>query len=296
MWISIIAGLALIGSVVGILTIVSKKFPQLSLIDADSLPEEQHRQRKREIVAARVNRAALAGWQKAAASLAQPLVRLRDGFRRQFKKLLTMDKQFRNEGLARAKNERREAVVAKMMTQAEKLVEQGKFGEAEKKYIEALSIDERFKPAYRGLGELCMSQKRYHRAVETYAFLVKLTVRESCDQTVTDLMGVPVPRHEAFSEQCAASPAAHAEIAKRYAELAAANQADGKTTAGRVALETAVAFEPSNPKYLDLLVEACILEGDQERAYEALAELREANPENAKVEAYGERIAALDRG
>lgn len=291
----LIAAIPLVGSLIGLVVIIVRKFPQLTLIDAESLPEEQHRQRKKEIVAARVNRAALEGWQKAVESMMQPLLRIRDRFRRQFKKLLTIDKQFRNEGLARAKGERREAVAAKLVAKAEKLTSQEKFGEAEKAYMEALSVDEHCKPAYMGLGALCMSQKRYHRARETYAFLVKLEVKEVCGQNAADLMGVPVPRHEAFAEDCPASAAAHAEVAKRYAELAAASQADGKTTAGRVALETAVAFEPSNPRYLDLLVEACILEGDQERAYEALAELREANPENAKVEVYGERIAALDR-
>ena len=294
MWLYLPFGALLAGSLVGIVVIASRKFPQLTLIDTESLPQERDRKRKKEIVAQRVHRMAHAKWKRTAEAFAVPLVSVRDSFRRQFKKLQTLDRQFRNERLLK-KGDSRAAIVEKLVGQAEKLREKGKYGEAEKKYIEALSVDERSREAYIGLGELCMLRKRYHRARETFAFLARMSVKAACGQTVADMKGVPMPRHEAFAESCKASSSDHAEVAERYLELSTACQADGDTVAARMAIKTAVMFEPSTPRYLDLLVEACILEGDQERAYEALAELREANPENAKVEVYGERIAALDR-
>lgn len=293
MWFYLLFGAAFVGSVIALAFIVARKFPQLTLIDADSLPVERDRKRKKEIIGTRVHRIAQDRWKRAAAAVAPSLIRVRDVFRRQFKKLLTIDRQFRNERLLGGAGKGKDALVAKLLRKAERFAESGKHGEAEKTYIEALSVDERNKDAYLGLGGLCMAQKRYHRARETFAFLAKMTVKEACGQPSSDVKGVPVPRWEAFAGSCPASAAAHAEIAKRFGQFAEACQGDGDMTAARTAIETAVAFEPSNPRYLDLLVEACILEGDQDRANEALERLHAANPENAKVEAFAERIKGL---
>ena len=43
-------------------------------------------------------------------------------------------------------------------------------------------------------------------------------------------------------------------------------------------------MEPANPKYLDFLFHACILVGDKRKAGAVLAQLKEANPENQKLE------------
>ena len=61
----------------------------------------------------------------------------------------------------------------------------------------------------------------------------------------------------------------------------------------REAILSAVALEPKNPKYLDLLIETAILAGDKNLALESFQELRLVNPDNQKLIQFKERIEKL---
>ncbi|MEY4744907.1 MAG: hypothetical protein RL272_852, partial [Candidatus Parcubacteria bacterium] len=97
----------------------------------------------------------------------------------------------------------------------------------------------------------------------------------------------------AAERECQASASAHADIAAGCFDLGLAAQAAGDARDARSAFERAVAFEPANPRHLDLLLDACILEGDKSRASEVFARLKSANPENNKLDSLAERIAAM---
>jgi len=74
--------------------IVVRKFAQLTLIDTESIPKEQNLARKKEIMDERVRRAA-EKWSKGAVKIVAPgAVRVRDSFRRFFKRLTTIERQF----------------------------------------------------------------------------------------------------------------------------------------------------------------------------------------------------------
>ena len=95
------------------------------------------------------------------------------------------------------------------------------------------------------------------------------------------------------AEDCPESAEVHAEAAKNYAKYGETFEVKDDIAGARLAYEQAVRYEASNPRYLDLLVEACILEGDQERALDVLRTLEEVNSENQKLESLQERIKEM---
>ncbi|MFH2063166.1 MAG: hypothetical protein ABIJ46_03380 [bacterium] len=268
-----------------------RKFPQLTLIEPGSLPKEQNLARKKQIMDERVLRAAKRWTGAVSVRLVPPAIRIRDAFRQLVHRLVTLDRQFRNERPLGPEQKTRQ--VDRLRRSGAKLVEAEKFGEAEKKLIEALSFDEMNEDVYRDLGALYLSMRRWDRARETYAFLVRVLIRRLCGQSVSESHGVPVPRWESFSGECPAGAPEHAEIARQFANFSYACGEADDWSAAKAGLETALSFEPSNPKHLDSLVEACIMDGDRERAASALERLRAVNPENQKLPALEERIAAL---
>ncbi len=276
----------------GIALIIVRKFPQLTLIDTDAIPKEQNLARKKAIMDERVRRAA-EQWSKGAIGAVTPAaVGVRDSFRRFFKRLLTIDRQFAisrpvdpDKGRNRAEKTRAEAA---------KLIDDNKFGEAEKKLISVLAFDELNDGVYRDLGDLYTRIKRYDRARDTYAFLVKILIKRHCGQQTSDSKGVPVPRFEAFSEDCPAGREAHADIAKQYDNFGLASQSAEDLASARAGFDHAASFEPGNPKHLDLLVEACIMDGVKDRALAAWERLREVNPDNKKLNPLRKRIEKMD--
>lgn len=272
--------------------IVARKLPQLTLIDTESIPKEQNLARKKQIMDERVRRAA-EDWSKGALKAVTPVaVGARDSFRRLFKRLLTIDRQFAiskpvdpDKGHDRAE---------KVRAEAKKLIDENKFGEAEKKLISVLAFDELNDGVYRDLGDLYTRIKRHDRARDTYAFLVKVLIKRSCGQQTADSKGVPVPRFEAFSEDCPAGSEAHADIAKQYDNFGLASQSAEDFASARAGFEHAASFEPGNPKHLDLLVEACIMDGVKDRALAAWERLREVNPDNKKLNPLRKRIEKME--
>lgn len=276
-----------------IVVIVVRKFPQLTLIDAEALPKERETQKKKEIIHDRVGRLAAERWKTFVAKVSPVLAWLRAAFRRQYAKVLMLDRKYQAKKPAEKPLSTADIrdMADRMLDEAAGLVKEGRFDEAEKKYVEIIRLDARNLEAYRGLGDLYLDAKNYAQAKETYAFLVKMSVKQCCvahkGRAGQEIDGVKEPA------QCPASPAVQSEIAKNYFSLSAACRALGDLPGARLALESAVAHEPANPKHLDLLIDTCILEGDKDRALEVFEQLKSVNPENQKLGHLFEKIAAM---
>jgi tetratricopeptide (TPR) repeat protein len=283
-------GIVILFCLVRLAVIIVPKFPQLALIDNDIIPEEREARKKKEIMHGRTHRILAGGVGMMGKSLGPLWERLRDAFRAKYRELLDLRKQFRRE-TALSPAEVRERIAAALAS-ADKLAEAGKGAEAEKMYMEALGYDPRRVEAYRGLADIYLEARRYDRAKETLQYLIKALIRENrC------IHGAGRRAFATGAEEnpnaCPASPAAHADIAARSAALATAF-AELRDEEGMLgAYELAVNMEPTNPRYLDLLLEACILGGGKSRAEEVLEALRAVNPQNAKLPDFEERTAAM---
>ncbi|MCX6743398.1 MAG: hypothetical protein NT116_04145 [Candidatus Parcubacteria bacterium] len=58
-------------------------------------------------------------------------------------------------------------------------------------------------------------------------------------------------------------------------------------------LEKALGLEPNNPKYLDLLITISLIIKYKNLAKQSLERLKEANPDNAKIEEFQAQIKEL---
>lgn len=284
MWFYVVAILVIVAALASAGSVALRKFPQLTLIDTEALPLERDAKKKKAIIHDRASRMTLAFGRRVAAALTRWFERRREGFRRAYRRVLALERQYRKERPVLPAEA--EARVAALAADAERLRRAGEYGDAEKKYIDILSLDRQNVDATWGLGTLYLESKRYDQAKETYAYLARM-LRKSSRCVHAETGALPPGR------TCAADAAAHADIAACNLDLGIASQAAGDGAQARAAFERAVAFEPANPRHLDLLLDACILEGDKSRASEVFAQLRAANPENNKLDALAERIASL---
>jgi tetratricopeptide (TPR) repeat protein len=284
MWFYIVAIIIVIASLSGIGVIVGKKFPQLTLIDTEALPLERDAKKKKEIMHERVSRMTGSFGRRLSGGLTRGFNRVQERFRESYRKLLVLEQRYRTQKPLTP--EENAAKIASLFVQAVEFRKAAEYGNAEKRYIEVLSIDRKNHDAYWGLGELYLEAKRYDQAKETFAYLVRM-LRKTARCTHGEAGAAPADR------PCEASASAHSDIATGWFETGMAAQAAGDLHEARKAFERSVAFEPANPRHLDLLLDACILEGDKLRAAEVLQQLRAANPENNKLEAFAERVAVL---
>ncbi|MBI4434159.1 tetratricopeptide repeat protein [Candidatus Uhrbacteria bacterium] len=134
------------------------------------------------------------------------------------------------------------------------------YEEAEERLLACLKIDAKHRDAYFELAVLYRKRKEEALAEETLRFLRRLCPED-------------------------------AEVA---AELADTLQERGKPDAAIKEIQAAIALVPRNPRYLDFAVELAILKRNPRLAQKWVDQLREANSENQKLEAFEERIRALD--
>lgn len=249
----------------GIAMIVVRKFPQLSRIDTSIIPEERTLQKKKEIIKERAVRQSVALFRPLFTWFGQKIFAIRMRFRTLYRRLLDMEAQIHNQ--KPLSSEEREEKIKSSIIAAEKAVEEGEESVAEKRYIEAIALDPRRKEAYIGLARVYETNRRFYEAREMYEFIRRLLNRLG-GATVSEKGEIEV----ALGEVCLAMDDYHA---------------------AHVSFERALTFEPANPRYLDLLLETCILEGAKEKAIELLARMHDANPENQKLRELSDKVAAM---
>ncbi|MEK7532689.1 MAG: tetratricopeptide repeat protein, partial [Patescibacteria group bacterium] len=153
--------------------------------------------------------------------------------------------------------------------------------------------DNRHAGAYRGLGKVYMKNGQHEQADETFLFLLKLTPH---DDTVYVKLGQNAyqagdrPKAIDYYER---GVAANPNVPLRHFELAELYREDGQAEKAMKEYKKAVELEENNPRYLDGLLNSVIELGKVKEAKELLRVLKEANPENQKLEEFEERIRGI---
>lgn len=132
--------------------------------------------------------------------------------------------------------------------------------ESERIYLEIIRIDSKNIRAYEGLAKIYKFQKEYKEAKEIFNFLIKINPQDSIRYTF-ELAEIELEEH---------------------------NFAKALELATQVIISGSL-----EPRYLDFLIEAAILNKDSALAKEALVELEKINPDNAKIEEFEKRIREL---
>ena len=83
------------------------------------------------------------------------------------------------------------------------------------------------------------------------------------------------------------------EQAKIYHSLSGIYRHEEQYDKAATNLDKALKIEPANPKYLDALLDICIMKKDKIRAQEVFFKLKEVNPENKKLAVWEKEIATI---
>jgi tetratricopeptide (TPR) repeat protein len=255
---NIIALIVILVCLAIILVIVYKKLPLLANFDISSIPEEKAAETKTKIMEERLARKAKFLYAKIV-----PFFKIIFNFgQRKFKtfqeKIKTWEDKYKTKTPKEVLVTKEEFVtfekkIENLLKEAQDLVNRELYAEAEKKYLEILNLEPKNTEAYRGLGNIFILQQQYEDAKQTFLHVLKLNKADSF---------------------------ANFEKMENYDEAI-------------INLEQALHLVPNNPKYLDLLITISLIIKDKDLAKKTLQRLKEANPDNAKIEEFQTQIKEL---
>ncbi len=248
-----------------VLVIVYRKLPQVSNIDVDSLKSEKTEKVKVALIEDRLKRTLKAATKKAVARIAPTfqgsIDKVVHHIERARIKKMELELEQKKSVMEKKDEETVDQHLMDLLSEAEKYMDAEDWGKAEERLIASLTIDPKFIPAYRLLGELYAHQKSFDQAKETMRYVVSLTKQSP---QATDLFFLGEIEKLLGNEK----------LAFKY-------------------FSQAVDVEPGNPKYLDLLLEQCILCREKNVAWAAFQKLKEVNPQNNKLEDFREKLREL---
>jgi Flp pilus assembly protein TadD len=249
-----------IASAVMMLVIALKHVREVAAIDPKSDPKHQRRSKKQELFAKRIER--MGGthakqFGRMIHRLGRIIKRITKGV---YRKAQAMDRHYKrlqnDSGLGPGgTHESRK----RLIEEAESLMSKEAYQAAEQRLIEYISLDPKQSDVYERLGIVYIKTRQYDQAWETFQHAHRLAPE---DASILVYLG---------------------ELAMR----------DGKIKDAVELFRKAVKLKPTNPKYLDFLIESSILAGDSKLAGEGLYFLKEANPDNKKIEEFDARIAQM---
>jgi len=250
----------IIAGAAAIIFVLFRRVPTVALIDVKTIPVDASAKKKEEIIADRIIRNLALKSKPFLKTVAHVWAWLRERFRELAHRVFELER--RSEHLARKEWDALTASTRMhaMAREADALVKEERYVEAEKKYIEALSIEQKNPKLYERLGRLYMRNKNYDQARDTLRFASRLSPNDA--SVVASLGEIAMAREE---------------------------YADAITYFQHV-----VSLRPRSPRYLDFLLEACIMGGNRVGAKEALAQLSAVNPENAKLAEFDKRIRGMN--
>lgn len=181
-----------------------------------------------------------------------------------------------------------------LLKPAEEAVEKGDLSAAERYYIEAIKFDPKNLEAYRGLGKVYLAMKKYREARETFEFLLKLQPDD--DRAYNRLaMIAEAQGNQGEAIRCLEKAVKlNDRLAVRFYDLGRLYAASKRPARALRNFARAIEIEPNNPKYLDQLLEVSIITGDADLARETYDKLRLANPENQKLSEFKQRIEGME--
>lgn len=289
--------LAIFGaSVVTCAVIIWRKLPQLASIRTDAIPKHQHQLRKQQILDQRL--------QQKLGSVEAAIV---DGFKtffggarsitqRVFKRLSELEREYRHKIVVQQAIDDPDALRAKVATalaEAQAAMVAEDWPRAEQLFVDVVSLDPKNIDAYLGMADVATARKDYLNAREALKFVLKL--QQDSDAAYTRLGRIDNQEGK-FAEAEAdymKSVSLNAMTAGTHYELGVTEENLGNLAKAEQAYKEAVKLEPANPKYLDALLQFALTNARKDLAKEALEKLRDANPENQKLEELAQAVKDL---
>jgi len=266
-----------------IVFIYLRKFPRARTLDVKTVPAARRAEVRDRILLERIKRNSEWGKSVVGKGLA-PIGKVSKLIvKKLFSKIYDLEEKYKKE--AAGQNPLKRGQLKNKMTQllsdAQKSFKEGKYQEAEKTYIEIISLDPKNIEAYEGLNDVYLEIKEYAQALQTAEFILKLISRQS----------TPLTKQDENGKSFATVSNAH-EIADAYCDLGyihgLLDQQEQKAENYYKALE----LEPNNPRNISEMLEIYITQGKKSQALDLLADLERVNPENQRLKEFKDQITA----
>ena len=291
MFLDIILTLIIIVSIGIILSIVLKKFKQLAQVEPEKISLFKENQMKNEILEKKFKRDINKYGQKIIKFLKPIFVLSSKYIKKGYEKLYQLEEKNRKK-LIKTHFEDKISVeneIVQYIENAEKFIQEKKWGDAENEYINALKVDMHNLDIYKKLADLYFENKQYTKARETYEYIIKL----KDDDYVYNRLG-DISSNIGDLNQAIINYKKSIDLKDNnpiyYYNLAEINLKIDKWEESLNNIKKALNIEPENPKLLDFLLDLSIIMGDKELANKTLNRLIEVNPENKKILEARERI------
>ncbi|MBI5023066.1 MAG: tetratricopeptide repeat protein [Candidatus Magasanikbacteria bacterium] len=306
-------------SLAAIVIVVARKFPQMTGLDTEKLPEVKQAKIKEEIQFQKFLRhlagvgVKLKSWSRYLGFFKNGWLLTQGRFRMAVHNLQEKYKksviaEFRKEVKESAAETKSKKGAAKKKTtiapvtsldvdhlkHAEKSREAGDLPLAERLFIEVIKSNPREAEAYRGLGKTYLAMEKLKEAKETFEFLAKLKPDEDRVYNylgmVAEAQGKKAEAIRYFEEAVRLND----KLAVRFYDLGRIYASAKRPAAALRNFARAAEIEPNNPKYLDQLLEMSIITGDVDLAQEVYDRFRLTNPDNQKLPEFKQRIEEME--
>lgn len=268
-----------------------RHFPQISAIETKHIPEEKQQQVKVIMAEQRLYRK-LKRWFESLAKIFQPLFSLlKTLFSSWQEKLKELEKKYKIEALTikAVTDKGKESLQNKiniLLKQAWELADSENYDKAESIFIQIIELEPKSIEAFEGLGKIYYEEKKFDEAREVYNYILKILR----DQTVEAVqIGKFAPEAGREDKQ----KTTNSLKANIYFQLAEVYLAAGNLDKSQIEYERALDLEKNNPKYLDALIDICIMKKDKIKAQDLLIKLKSVNPDNKKLSELEEKISAI---
>lgn len=269
--------------IVIIVIIITKKFPILASINTTVLQKYKQDKIKKGLIEDRLKRKFKAFnlgalFKSGSEKPGSPV------FENFYKYLRILEQRYRDKIRTREPEEKETAEKKKiiLLSEAKTLFEEEKFKEAEDKYIEVISLDNKYLEAYEGLAETYFKIKDFEHAKEIYGYLIKMNAQDSSkkeDQKEISLKEGINEKEKDYSQSTSLSN----QVARHQVDLGKVFMATEEYEKALGCFQEAVKLEPNNPRNLDAIIEVAIKLENRTLASEYYNKLKEVNPENEKL-------------
>ncbi|MBM3204806.1 hypothetical protein FJZ48_02380 [Candidatus Uhrbacteria bacterium] len=286
-----IAGASLIIAAV----LVARHWKELRLLNPLSIKEERERQQRDTLIQRRFERLhadKIKPFQRLVERLKQAA---RKQYHRAYERLQAFEALYKNikqpfSAIAPSTRDR----IQTLLRDARSLMRDLKWADAERRYLEVLSIDTRQAEAYRGLGEIYLKQKLYPQAKETFEFLIKM--KEADDGTYAGLADIAEELDQVEeAEDMRLKAVEHSpRQAYRHAQLAEFYLEQGEPAKAWPSAKRASDLEPMSAKYLECSLEVAVLLKDRKEARQRYDRLRLLAEDRTKFQSWKEKVETLE--
>jgi len=287
-----LAALIYLGAVFG------RHATELAAVDLEILPEEKNREVKTEMAEKRLKRKFDYAAKKISNNYLIPLSAFASSrIKKVYYKAMELERHYKREtkrqsAVGLANNDLLNHIKEKLVLGLE-LLNQGKFKEAEDALIEVVSLDTKNTEAYLGLAKIYLATEKPDQAREVYNFILKMEVQNNA--ALAGLAEMEMAQNN-WANACdvyakiVATGTTNPEYYCDYGYVL--EKLDDHKNAMEM-YQKAVDLKPSDPRYLDYLLEESILNKKKYLAFKVFDQLKEANPENQKLDDFKKRIEEI---